>query len=340
MEFNESEWIDRIVEESGKTKEEIEKLIDEKLEEFGGMVSREGAIIIVGKELGVDLVKSKPKRLKIKNIIPGLNRVNFVGKVLRIFPVREFIYGDGDTKKSGAVVNLLVGDETGAIRVSLWNEKTKMVNDIEEGDVIEIVNGYAREDEFVGVEVRVGQLGTVRRVDNVEIEVKDTELKIPTERKYVEKNLGKIKEGECVIVRACITTIFEKPLLYYLCPTCHEKLDSSFRCSTHKEVEPDKFLVLSGVIDDGYGAVNFVAFRNVVLDMLKMKLDEVEEKIKSLGEKRFREEYVYPLIGKEFILKGIARTNAVTGTIEINVNKVEDVEVEKTLERVIAELGV
>lgn len=339
MEFNEDEWIERIVKESGKSKQEIEKLIEEKLEEFGGMVSREGAIIIVGKELGIDLVHSKTRMLKIKNIVPGLNRVNFMGKVVKIFPVRWFSYDEGGEKKDGAVLNMIVGDETGTIRVSLWNEKTKLAESIKEGDVVEIVNGYARDDEFVGVEVRIGQLGSIKPVDDVEINVKEVPKDFPQERRYVEKSLQDIKEGDFVVVRACITAIFERQLLHYLCPSCHEKLDSNMKCSTHKEVEPDKFVVLSGVLDDGYGAVNFVAFRNVVLKLLNMKLEELEEKIKSLGEKRFMEEYVMPVVGEERVFKGLVKKNSLTGALEFNINRLEEVDIENTLKKLLAEIS-
>ncbi len=338
MEFDENEWIARIIKESGMSKQEIEKLINEKLEEFGGMVSREGAIIIVGKELGVDLIKTKPKKLKVKNIVPGLTRVNFIGKIVKTFPIRNFSYEAKGERKNGAVANLLVGDETGTIRVSLWNDKAKLAEKLEEGDVVEIIDGYAREDEFVGVEVRIGQRGDVKKIEDVDLDVKEN-VDFPMERRYVKRRLDELKENETVTVRASITNIFERQMLHHLCPSCREKLDSNMKCSTHGEVEPDKLLVLSGVLDDGYGTINFVAFRDVVSELLKMKPEAVEEKIKSLGEKRFMDEHAGKIVGRELLFKGIVRRNSITGALELSLTHVSEVDVEKTLERLVAEIA-
>ena len=121
MELN--EIIEKISNLSNIKKEEIEKRVKEKQLEFSGLISMEGAAHIVAKELGISLLKKEKKILKIENITSGMSSVNVLGKVVRIFEPREF---EKDGRK-GKVVNLILGDETGTIRISLWEPAAWMV---------------------------------------------------------------------------------------------------------------------------------------------------------------------------------------------------------------------
>ncbi len=337
MELSEEEMINKIVENAQISREELLKKVEEKLEEFGGLVSRAGAIIIVGKELGVDLVEKKPKILKVENLIPGLNQVNLRVKVIRIYSSHEFNKKNGG---AGKVVNLLVGDDSGVVRVSVWNEKVELLNNINEGDVIEILNGYTREDDFAGVEVRVGRQGNIRKVEGVDISVPEGYVRDgeePKKREYKEVDLIDAKVGDAVTCRCAISLVFERPVLHYLCPTCKTKLNEG-KCENHGEVKPDRFLVLSGVVDDGTAAVNFVAFRKNVEALLNMSVDEIEEKIKIMGEKRFFEEHVVRLIGKEVVVRGLLKESDINDFVELVVTRVDDVNYTSLLKKVLEEV--
>jgi len=105
---------------SGISEGDVKKKIEEKQIELSGLVSPEGAAYIVGKELGVNLLKKTAKRrLKIKNILPGMRSIDVTGKILGISDKRDF----EKSGKSGSVVNLMLADETGVVRVSLWNDE-------------------------------------------------------------------------------------------------------------------------------------------------------------------------------------------------------------------------
>jgi hypothetical protein len=51
------------------------------------------------------------------------------------------------------------------------------------------------------------------------------------------------------------------------------------------------------------------------------------------------EEYVHPILGKELVFKGVVRKNSLTGALELNINRVEEVDVENTLKKLIAEIS-
>lgn len=100
---------------------------------------------------------------KIKDIKDGMGNLNLTGKVLEISEVRTFQRKDGN---SGKVGNLLIGDSTGKIRVTLWDEKTEFLNEIEYGDTIELLNAYARENAFTQkVEIQIGNRGVIRKTE-------------------------------------------------------------------------------------------------------------------------------------------------------------------------------
>jgi len=98
---------------------------------------------------------------KIKDIKDGMGDLNLTGKVLEISEVRTFQRKDGT---SGKVGNLLLGDSTGTVRVTLWDDRTEFLNQIEYGDTVELVNAYARENAFTQkVELQVGNRSIIKK---------------------------------------------------------------------------------------------------------------------------------------------------------------------------------
>ncbi len=137
--------VKKIVEQTGLSQEEVQKRIREKIKAFAGLLTEAGAAYAVAKELGVDIdvERELSQRVKIKDLKPGMERVDVVGRILRVFPPRVF-QKDGRT---GKYCRLIIGDETGSIRLTLWNRDVALVEQgkLESGQVIEVLNGYVRE---------------------------------------------------------------------------------------------------------------------------------------------------------------------------------------------------
>lgn len=151
------EIIGRIANETGRGEEEVQSKIEAKQKELGGLVTPIGAAHIIANEAGINLLEglSKSSELKIENIIPGMNSVDVVGRVTRIFPPREFEKAD---KTKGRVGSLILADETGTIRVVFWGKDTTLLEEgkIEEGDVLRIREGYTKENLNGEAEVHLG----------------------------------------------------------------------------------------------------------------------------------------------------------------------------------------
>ncbi|MHC1631718.1 MAG: OB-fold nucleic acid binding domain-containing protein [Methanotrichaceae archaeon] len=129
--------------------EEFEQRVEDKMALMGGLCDKRTAAMLVAREFG-------EIELKINQIKPDTGKVIFVGKVISISEVHEFDRTDGSL---GRVTNLSLGDETGSIRVVLWDEATKPVSDgkIKVGQVLKVM-GITR-DGYFGTEVNADQCG-------------------------------------------------------------------------------------------------------------------------------------------------------------------------------------
>jgi replication factor A1 len=97
----------------------------------------------------------------IEDLSLGLSDVNCRGLVLDTDPVRTF---DRDDGSEGRVANLVIGDETGRVRVTLWDEMADRATEIDHGTAVEVVDGYVRERDG-DLELHVGDRGAVEELD-------------------------------------------------------------------------------------------------------------------------------------------------------------------------------
>ncbi len=101
-------------------------------------------------------VEIKTEFSKISSVIPE-SRVNLKGKISGIGIVKEV--------KSSRIAEIYVSDESGRIRVVLWNDKIDVYKKADIGDEIEIFNGYVKVGRDGELEVHVGRNSRVRFVE-------------------------------------------------------------------------------------------------------------------------------------------------------------------------------
>jgi hypothetical protein len=95
--------LDKISKASGLGTEEIERRVEAKRAKLAGLISREGAAQVVAAELGISFDNEK---MKIDELISGMRKANVIGKVTKIFPVRQF----SKNGKEGKVANMTIAD--------------------------------------------------------------------------------------------------------------------------------------------------------------------------------------------------------------------------------------
>jgi hypothetical protein len=322
MDFN--ELLQKIIEKTGLTQEEVQKKILEKQRELSNLVSKEGAAYIIAKELGLDVFTKTKRRLEIKNVIPKIRDLRLTGRVIRIFEPRKF----EKNGKKGKVASIVLGDETGNIRLSLWDDQTDIIEKLKPGMAIETFGAYTRDNGLGGVEIRLGNRGGVRILEQCELPALE-KLQRPSE--IERKNISGLKEGETAELRASLVQLFETSIFYEICPQCESRVikeGNEFKCPEHGIVNPTKTIVLSGIIDDGTGNIRVVFFRNVALDLIGMDIKQALEKEDSFFES-------LNVLGKEFIMVGKARRNKMFNRLEFVVNNIKEVDIAEEVNKII-----
>jgi ssDNA-binding replication factor A large subunit len=302
--------LSHIEEKTNLKREEIERKIIEKQRELSGLVSKEGAAHIVAKELGLDLFKKAERRLQIKNVLPQIRNVNLTARILRVFDIIEF---ERDGRK-GRVANVILGDESGTLRLSLWNDQTQFLENLKPGLAIEIFNAYSKEDTRGGVEIRLTNKGGIKILETSDIPPLE-DIREPAAKR---NQISNFKEGVSYEIRAALVQLFETNVFYEICPNCNKRLNNN-ECKEHGKVEPGYLVVLSGVIDDGSGNIRAVFFRDAALNLIGLDLKEALSKRDGFFEE-------IDVLGKEFVLNGKVRKNPMFGRLEFVINSVREID--------------
>jgi replication factor A1 len=93
--------------------------------------------------------------LKIKELRNGMKRVSVKAKVLEKSDPREVLARFKD--ETHRVATAIIADETGTIKLTLWNEQ---INQVNVNDTVKVENGYVT--SFRGeIQLNVGKYGTL-----------------------------------------------------------------------------------------------------------------------------------------------------------------------------------
>ncbi|WP_435316872.1 single-stranded DNA binding protein [Haloarchaeobius sp. TZWSO28] len=98
---------------------------------------------------------------RIEDLSLGLSDVNLKGRILDTESIRTF---DRDDGSEGKVANMVLGDPTGRIRVTMWDGQADTVEAVEAGMTVEVVDGYVRERDGQ-LELHVGERGAIEELD-------------------------------------------------------------------------------------------------------------------------------------------------------------------------------
>ena len=96
---NYSRLIERVSQQAGISKEDVERKIEAKRAKLSGLVSKEGAAQIVAAELGINFDEEK---MRVAELIDGMKKASVVGKVVALYPVRSY----EKNGRSGKVANI------------------------------------------------------------------------------------------------------------------------------------------------------------------------------------------------------------------------------------------
>ena len=298
--------LEKISNASGLEKQEIEQKVESKIQKLSGLISKEGAAQVVAAELGISFDNEK---LKVDELLPGMRRVNIVGKVINIFPVRTFVRNNQENK----VANFILADETSNVKVVLWDthhigllEKNQIIK----GSVVEIINGNVRDNE-----IHLGSFSELKLSNENLGEVK-------TEMVLKQKNIEDFKISDNVKVRAFIVQIFD-PKFFEVCPECKKKVElenENSVCKEHGKVIPEKRALMNIVLDDGTETIRAVLFHEA---LQKLGIDLDSESF-STQKNNF--------VGKEMVFSGNVRNNRFFNNPEFIISNICEVNLDELIE--------
>ena len=73
--------------------------------------------------------------------------------IININPIHEF---SRENESKGKVRDITISDNTGIIRVVLWDDKTQLINEDDVNKVISILNGFTRKGRYTDIEIHCG----------------------------------------------------------------------------------------------------------------------------------------------------------------------------------------
>ncbi|MBL7147749.1 MAG: hypothetical protein ISS82_02900 [Nanoarchaeota archaeon] len=315
------EIINKIKQETGKSDEEINSLVKQKLAKLSDLISKQGAAYIVANELKVKIFDKISGRLKINNLVAGMGSVDIIGKVIDIYPIREF----KTAKREGKVASLLLGDDSGIIRVVFWDlSHIKEIenNNIQKDKVIEIKNAYIKDNSGFK-EVHLGNRSKLNLACDEDIEVN-----LNQEKKDIKK-IKELSDKDNPKLQGTIVQVFE-PRFYEGCNTCKRKVfleDGNYKCPVHGNTELREIPVINVFLDDGSDSIRAVFFDEHAKKLVKNLKENFED---------LRNE----VMGKQIEITGNIKKNEMFDRLEIFVNTIEEINPEAQAEKLLEEIKI
>ena len=212
---------------------------------------------------------------KIYDIDEDDMNIKVVARILEIEDTREFERQDG-TK--GLVRNMTIGDDSGFIPVTLWDDKTNLPYDINEA--IKIQNPRVNYNDLSNrVELSIGNSTNILQPSYNEL----TSLPDIEELQnilYTSKDIASLElEDRSVKIKGTFSDPFIERILMPKCPVCNRTLEDEDEeecphCGNYID-KPKYLLMLPGKITDETGEIQVTFFNELVEQLLDMKHDDI-----------------------------------------------------------------
>ncbi|MEM2115975.1 MAG: DUF2240 family protein [Candidatus Woesearchaeota archaeon] len=230
--------------ESNLETQEIEKLVQEKLNQFSNILSKEGAALLVAHDLRIDFGKFNEVFLKVNELYEG-DGINIVLRIIRDNGISDFIRKDG---QPGRVKSYFASDDTGSTRIVLWNDLIEAFP-LEEHATYELRNvNCKKNNSFYEIHLTSKSL------------VKKLEINEPVS-KTIERRIYELNEEGYFRIMGFVVKIFE-PRQFLTCPICKKRVQEI--CQDHPNEKPEENYMVTFLIDDSTGVERVALFKEII----------------------------------------------------------------------------
>ena len=212
---------------------------------------------------------------KIEDLDEDEEDTIIIGRIIEMYDVREF---DRDTGESGHVRNIEIADDTGTIRVALWDKDALKERQI--GDGIKLQNPRLALNMDNRLEANVSRATTLLEPSESELE------ELPSidelmEAIYVPKTIESLLEDDTnICVTGTIIDVNTERVLRKKCPNCGSTVEESideYICDNcgYTFDNPDYLLMVPTRIEDETGDIQVTFFDKLAEELIGMKKEEI-----------------------------------------------------------------
>ena len=212
---------------------------------------------------------------KIEEIDEDDTDVIIIGRVIELNDVRTFERDNGDT---GAVRNIEIADETGSIRIVLWDDNAQ--REFEMGQAIKLQNPRFDLDRDNRIEAVVNRSTAILEPNENELERLPSQDEL-MEAIYVPKPIESLTEDDVnVCVTGTIHDVEADRVIRKRCPACGktvEETEDEYICDYcgHVFDDPKYLLMVPLRIEDDTGSIKVTFFDNLAEELIGMNKEEI-----------------------------------------------------------------
>ncbi len=313
--FDVEKALQRMSEESGIPIPTIREKMDEKVAKFAGLLTEQGALVLLSKEMNTrtPLIEKEGMRMKLGELKPGMNNVDVNASIQRADPVKTYTKNG----KEGKYAAVRLQDETGEALFTFWNEQAEeaVKKGLTEGNTLMLKN--ARTGSYNGrIQLSLGYNGTYS------IEAgKGTP--IPTE-KQEKIAFSALTENGSFEGEASIVDVLPGKGYYVRCTACQAKLPyrDTVCPQCGKEGSVEARLLISLLLDDGTTTLRGVAFENEAAALMGKGKEEI---LAQMDDEKQKTALWQEMRGKRIRVRGRGKRGMDASSIELILQGVQTI---------------
>jgi len=162
--------------EAGYSKDEVDRQIQSKKDEYKGFMSDQAILFLIAKDYGLsfhsplvdpsmyslleDEIDYDEFSISLSEITENMSNIVTLGRIGKIFDIRHFHRKDGS---SGIVGSFMLYDDSSTMKIVLWDSHVEIMEKeyFRANELIRIIGGYSKKGLKEYIEINMGKKGRI-----------------------------------------------------------------------------------------------------------------------------------------------------------------------------------